>query len=341
MNDPRHAELFDQELRAFLAVEAEDRRGVPSAAEVAMRMSAAPGVASLGRGSGISLAWLILAGLLAIALAGVVLIGVGGQRDRLAVVPAPSASSTAYAPVFLRLTDDGELIVVRVDADGGETELLQLPDAFLLGDYRYGGAISTRGLLAVPRPAALQFHWEIFDLVEPGTEPIVVPGTEQAMEPFLWEAPYVGRSDRGGAFWGPRDQLALVSAELVSTGDASSFVNDWHVTFVDGRTGQARRVDLPEGDEYILPQWTQDGSGVLLADRLTEKATGVLRQDGTIDRDVPEETWSFCESVERDGIACQSPDGSVNVRVPGTVDPSQGRSFDVDGVWAGWLEVPS
>ena len=212
----------------------------------------------------------------------------------------------------------------------------------MLGNNPYGGAVSTSGLLAVPRPAALKFRWEIVDLAKPEAEPFVVAGTEQARKPFLPTTPYVGLDDVGGAFWGPRDQLAIVTFELVPTGDPSSYSRDWYLTFVDGRTGDARRVDVPDGDEYVLPRWAPDGSGVLLESRVTEQVTGVLRQDGTIDREIPDEAWSFCEDIARAGTDCQSPDRAIVVRMPGKVAPSHGPAFEVPAAtWAGWMEVPS
>ena len=343
MSDPRRDEQFDNELLAFLAAEAGDRRGVRSAAEIAMRISPAPRAGTFGTRTGLSrLAWLILAGLLAIALLGAVLIGVGGRRDSLAVVPtpSPSAGSTTYAPIFLRL-DDGELAAIRVDANGGETELLRLPNANLLGNNPYE-ARSRRAACSpfrARRPSNSAGNRR--------------PGPNQRRSPSSSLAP--SRPGNRSCRRPPTSVLTMSAAPSGTRGTSSR----------SSRSSSSRRViRAATAGTGISRSWTAEPvtpegstcrtvtSTSCRAGRRTGRGPPREPSDGAGHRrpaagrhdrsQIPDEAWSFCEDIARAGTDCQSPDRAIVVRMPGKVAPSHGPAFEVPAApWAGWMEVPS
>lgn len=358
MTEPQR-DRFDDELRAFLATEARAIDGAPSVSEMAARISANVGTRGLALRPAPMLAWALLAALLAIALVGIALIGVGGRRDGLAVDVESVPSVRSHEAVFLRVDPDGDVVVVAVGGTAlRQREVLRLPggrpgDGRLAGDPV--GAVARSGLLAVPRPIQGQFRWEIVDLRAPAADPIVVPGIQQDVEPFLRSRPYVVPDARGGVFWGPRDRLAIVWYEHIPLPDVTNgFGLDVYVTFVDGRTGEAQTVDLPEEELIVLPYWAADGSGVLVGSSSPDRplASGVLRPDGTVVDGVPPQVTSFCldpdpsaplvdPQTPLDGFECDSPDRRMTYRWPDTLTPDEAPSFQVDGAWAGWMEVES
>src|SRR6185503_10940153 len=105
---------LDREIRTFLAWQAEDIVGAPSATRVALRLGSWGRMPAWSRQRA-QLAWGALAGLLVGLLAAAAL--VSGM-----IPPAPNnLGSRSYEAVFLRLVADGaniDVIVVAVNANG-------------------------------------------------------------------------------------------------------------------------------------------------------------------------------------------------------------------------------
>lgn len=95
MSERMGDERFDHEMRGFLAWQAEDVAGAPSAVEVATRISARAGTATARLRVVPQLAWVLLAGLLVVALLGALATGANRQAPAppLAVIDvSPSAA---------------------------------------------------------------------------------------------------------------------------------------------------------------------------------------------------------------------------------------------------------
>jgi hypothetical protein len=129
------------------------------------------------------LAWILLAGLLVLALLGALAI-VANQPP-----PAPPLP-VGFEAVFLRIEVVGEthaVVVVGVNDEGRERKIARLPGAWAAHDIGVNevvylspkGAVSPTGLLAIPSdrddPTSMM-HMEIFDLHQPQVDPVVVPG---------------------------------------------------------------------------------------------------------------------------------------------------------------------
>ena len=383
----------DGQIRDFLAWQAGETAGAPSATEMAARVSSGVGTRTLTPRLAPQLAWVLLAGLLVLALMGALLIG--GS-----LLPTPPVR-TSYEAVFLRLEllgDAPEVVVVGVNTQGRQREIARLPEAWVAygigeGSLAPMGAVSSTGLLAMPsnrgetgQPAP-QMHWEIFDLHRPGADPIVVPGIRDFVEQ-LPTIPYFTPGMRPSVFWGPGDRVAIPWYDCIpDPNDARSCTPDYHLSFVEGRTGTTTPVDVPD-PLWVLPQWAPDGSGVVIGDARNGIGdvvpSGVLLPDGTVTEEVPEGAEDSCRTSYRSGaeftvtanalvrrngdgsrdellqlddigFACLAPDdssivytigpgsgrGTVNAAQPkgGLIASGSGASFEVEGNFAGWLEV--
>jgi hypothetical protein len=195
-------EQLDREIRGFLAWQAEGVSGAPSATEMAGRISDRAGTAAAGLRVVPQLAWVLLAGLLVIALLGVLAVAANQPP------PAPPLP-VSYEAVFLRIEvvgDSHTVVVVGVNDEGRERQIARLPGAWAAFDISTTtdppvylsptGAVSPTGLLAIPSDrgdAPLMMHWEIYDLHQPEEDPVAVAGVRHFIE-----------DSRGGQSWGPR-----------------------------------------------------------------------------------------------------------------------------------------
>ncbi len=376
MSDRSHDDALDDELRRFLAWQAEDITDAPTAREVAMGISSRVGTRTVLPGLAPRLAWVVLAGLLALVGAAA---WVGGIR------PSPPLPVT-YEAVFLRLevVDEAPVVIaVGINSAGQEREIARLPGAWVAYDMGSPstqrvylapmGAVSPTGLLAIPSGGAdLMMRWEIFDLHQPEAEPVVVPGVSQFVE-SLRDTPYFRVNRRGGAFWGPDERLAIAWYHC----DASC-VPDLRLDFVEGRTGATTSVDVP-ADLAVLPYWASDGSGVYVRSDATDEPRRLLGRSGIVvdetaavpeascrtrdgsGRELKVETgsieWSLPDGrrdvltpVSGAGFACLAPDDSAIVfnregpasaarPLAGMIVVEGAMPFDIEGSFAGWLEV--
>lgn len=344
---------------------------------------------------------LVLLGLLLVTSIGLAAVGGLLRNDGIDAKPVPTndteTGSGVYEAVFLRLEVDGsrEVVVVGVNAQGDEREIARLPgawEAYQIDDGQYlapMGAVSNSGLLAMPSrrgegASGLSMHWEIFDLHRPGAEPIVVDGIRQDIEQ-LESTPYFSLEMlRPSVFWGPGDRVAIPwYNRRPDPDDPNAFGFDRHVSLVEGRTGVATSVDVPDTTAVgVLPYWTADGSGVLFNTRPDVDSAQVLRGDGTLTDLAGAVADSACSTRYRSGaeisirsgrvelrnpdgsldelsspgpaqFACIAPDESaivVSVDVSGfstspasnpmaALIPASGGSVEVEGSFAGWLDV--
>jgi hypothetical protein len=273
MTDQMRDDQLDNDIRSFLAWRAEDINGAPTATEVAMGINARSGTRHTVPGISAQLAWVLIAALLAVGLIGAAVVGANLLRDDRALVvvdPTPSVAPTAgpsYEAVFLRLEtvgDSRQVIVVAVNADGHEREIARPPGAWYVGNRDLGGmapmgAVSSSGLLAIPSGGDNPWlRWKIFDLRNPQAEPTVVSDIPETNMDLLRATPSWHRVyGRGSVFWGPGDRLGIAWYDCPRCTNPV----DLQFSFVDGRTGAATTVDLPQ-DLEIFPLWTADGSGV-------------------------------------------------------------------------------
>ena len=212
-------------------------------------------------------------------------------------------------------------------------------------------------------------HWEVFDLHRPQAEPIAVPGVLQFVDEVRG-TPYFGINGRGGVFWGPHEQLAILWYYC-----SGSCTPDLHLAFVDGPTGATTHVENPQS---ILPYWASDGSGVYVGGDASDIDDHlVLHPDGRVTEATAATPVPSCRtrdgsradiSIDEDGrlirrtadgieeglgqavgFACLAPDDSMIVHgidassASGPVARLLARGndvpFDVAGKFAGWLEV--
>ncbi len=373
---------LDREIRSFLASQAEDINDAPSTMEVAARISSRVGTNTHRLGPTPRLGRVVLVGLLMLSLFGALVAGA------LLLRKDPPPLSSAYEAVFLRLeVAAGEPIVhvIGVRTDGAEREIAALLGAWVndlgTGYPRPIGAVSASGLLAIPSSTddiRMTMRWEIFDLLRPTASPMAVPGIIQNVEqlPTLPYFPSVLMPV--GPFWGPGDRVAIAWDLLV--GDPDN-ITDWkrepQVSFVDGRTGAATSVPVPDSLR-LLVQWAADGSGVMVSDKWGATPVGVLRSDGSVDMDASVRAEGSCRTrfrsgdeitstgeivpgpvatgdegaAGRSGFACLAPDESAIIRhlehvgsgsVPHLmaelIVPSTGLRLAIEGSFAGWLDV--
>jgi len=275
MNHQIHDDQLDHDIRDFLAWDAQDVTDAPTATEMAMRISSRPATRMTWPRLAPGLAWVLLAGLLILAIAGVAVIGARLLSDD--TVPI----GRSYEAVFLRFDEPtaarAGVLVIGVDAQGRERLIAHLPEAGYNAGYdKPIGVVSRSGLLALPASSnAANFHWEIVDLAAPAAEPVVVAGIEQFRESLF--PPHEGFVAMGPV-WGPGERLAIPWSEQVSRSEAIR-----HLSFVDPRTGVSRATEVPDGMS-VVSQWASDGSGIAVESDRTGIAGGrtVLLPDGTL-----------------------------------------------------------
>src|SRR5260221_4727332 len=83
MTDRMHDDQLDRQLRSFLAWQAEDVAGAPTATEVAMRLSAPATTTALGRRMTPQLVWMLLAVLLIATVTAAVYIAAAVRKEPL------------------------------------------------------------------------------------------------------------------------------------------------------------------------------------------------------------------------------------------------------------------
>jgi Tol biopolymer transport system component len=117
MTDRMRDEQLDREIRAFLAWQAEDVADAPTATEMAARIGSRPTTRTLVPRLAPQLVWILLAGLLILALMGIAVIGAMLPRDDR--VGTPSNGWIAYSTRAHNATSGvgGEIFLVR---DGSE-----------------------------------------------------------------------------------------------------------------------------------------------------------------------------------------------------------------------------
>jgi hypothetical protein len=206
MTDRLSDEQFEREVSGFLAWQAEAVADAPTANDMAVRVSSRAGTRTFAPRLAPQLVWVLLLGLLLVALAAASMF-IGG------LPPGPRLVS--YEAVFLRLEvidDAPEVLVVGVNPAGSERLIARLPGAWMAYDLRGvagylapEGAVSRTGLLALPtnrgdaNPRML--HWEVHDLNRPEAEPTVVPGHREDFE-LIGPTPYIKIDGRPIVFWG-------------------------------------------------------------------------------------------------------------------------------------------
>jgi hypothetical protein len=350
MSDRVGDEQLDREIRGFLAWQAEDIADAPTATEMTIRIGTRAGTRARGLRLTPQLVWVVLAGLLILALIGV---AAGALSERQ---PIPRALSKAYEAIFLRLEvvdRTPTVLVVGVNTASRERQIARLPGAWAAYDIQASdtergflapmGAVSPNGLLAVPSGGgALMMHWEIFDLHRPQVEPIVISGMEQFIEQ-LRGTPYWKVDTRGGVFWGPGERLANL---WYAPGGGEVHLQ---LSVIDGRTGTATTVTIPEG-LVVLPYWASDGSGVFVGNNSTDTTPRrLLSLDGTVVDAPAALAETSCRSSNGFEFACLAPDDSMVADISGESNASErvarviaqgsGVSFEIEGSFAGWLEV--
>jgi hypothetical protein len=383
MTDRTRDEQLDRAIRSFLARQAEDIADAPTATEMAVRIGAGARTRTVWLRPVPLRAWVLL-GLLLVALLGAAVIGAALLRH--------DPVRASYDAVFLRLavvSGRPEVLVVGVDTRGAERQIARLPGAWVAYrlplEGRYVppmGAVSSGGLLAIPTGSGGQpIHWEIFDLHHPQLEPILVAGIAQDVEELQATA-YFKADVRPSVFWGPGDRLAIPWYDRLTAPNAYGSGLDWHLGFVDGRTGTATSVDYPE-NLFLLPDWASDGSGVFVGSAPTDvDPRRVLRRDGTVVDGTAAGVTSSCRTHDQSGapiaidtervlaplvdhgpepavsavgvgFACLAPDDStialsvdfgtgtstVAEQRVGLIAPGSGAWSEIQGTFAGWLEV--
>ncbi len=225
----------------------------------------------------------------------------------------------SYEAVFLRLEvvdNSPEVIVVGVNPEGLERQIASFPGAWVAYDIASGesflapmGAVSPTGLLAIPSGSFEEMHWEIFDLHRPQDEPIVIAGIQQDLEQ-LQITPYFTMNMRPSVFWGPDERLAIPWYER------GGEIVDWQLSFIEGRTGDATSVDVP--DDLVLDRfWTIDGSGVFLRGRSDVGAPHlVLAPDGRVTDGTAAVAESGCDGRYQSGAEVEVSNGQVVLRNP-------------------------
>jgi hypothetical protein len=362
MTERLRDDQLDDDIRRFLAWQAEDIADAPTATEVAMRITAPRRARSLVPGVAAQLAWLPIAALLAVALIGAAVVGANLVRDdRGLVVVDPTAS---YEAVFLRRDPSTDVLVIAVNAQGRERVVTRLEKAWSnVPTPAPAGVISPSGLLVMPTTGGLGHfgvQWKVYDVLSSEAKPIVIPGiAEQDTDQLNYWYPinttegdaHVFSPD-ARAWWGPGDRLAIHWYERIPLGD-NSFGRNYFVTFADGATGEATSVDISDA-RTLLPYWAPDGSGIFVD---IPPDGRVLRADGTLAPAIDPVEETSCHRLPRAGrevdvnsaeaAACLSPDDLLVARSAGPVDrptgsvtvEATGESFDVMGRFAGWLEV--
>jgi hypothetical protein len=346
MTDRMREEELDHAIRNFLAWQAEDIADAPTATKMAARISSRAGTRMIVPRLAPRLAWVLLAGLLLLALISTLVAGASLLRHD----PMP----ISYEAVFLRLEvvaqDSPEVLVVGVNSEGRERQIARLPGGWvayhipsLNGYLQPMGAVSPTGLLAVPRGGAdLMMSWEIVDLHRSNAPPILVAGMEQFIEQ-LRETPYWHVHSRGGVFWGPGERLANL---WYPPGGGEVHLQ---LGIIDGRTGRATAVTIPEG-LVVLPYWASDGSGIFVGSSATDATLRrLLRLNGTVVDAPAALAESSCRAPKALESACLAPNDSMIVEIGGdTTTPHRvarliaqgtGASFQIQGSFAGWLEV--
>jgi hypothetical protein len=201
-------------------------------------------------------------------------------------------------------------------------------------------------------------HWEIFDLHRPQAEPLIIAGIQEHFE--LLSEPNFNAPEEfwlGGhsVSWGPGERLAIPYKRFSGLGN----FGDRQVAFVEGRTGAATSVDLPD-DLAVLPYWAADGSAVVVeSGNLDVDSRQLLRPDGTLTDATARVAAGepTCRTPDASGFdvssGCLAPDASSIVEVGVVGDgsssasaplarltvPRSGRSFEISGSFAGWLQV--
>jgi len=130
MTERLHDEQLDREIRTFLAWQAEKIAGAPSATEIATRISSRAGTRTAGLRLAPQLVWVVLAGLLIVALMVAVVIGAGLLRDDPVRSSAPSNGLIAYSTRAHGATTgvQGDIFLVR---EGSEPRLVAGGDGLL------------------------------------------------------------------------------------------------------------------------------------------------------------------------------------------------------------------
>ena len=148
MTDQMRDERLDREIRSFLAWQSEDITDAPSATEIAMRISSRAGARTFGPLLAPRLVWVLLAGLLVVALGAVVI----SALSRPAVVDAPPTNGwIAYSTRAHGATSgvQGEIFLVREGVEprrvaGGDGRLAVCPSFSPDGtklSYVHGGNV--------------------------------------------------------------------------------------------------------------------------------------------------------------------------------------------------------
>jgi hypothetical protein len=239
------------------------------------------------------------------------------------------------------------------------------------------GAVSTGGLLAIPSGPARSMAWTIHDLRRPGGQPIVVSGTEQDVEQ-LQLTPYFTDQMRPSVFWGSDERVAISWYERLAdsldwhltivagrTGEAISIdVPDGFLVAprwaADGSGVLLRRgfgappeavlhldgsvTDLEAGEESDPACRTRSASG----EAVSVTAAGVVQAGPGGERrtlaDAANVTYACLSPDDRSaafdiGIGDGSGDVTASSPVTGLIAPGTDGWIEIEGSFAGWMEV--
>ena len=178
MTDGMREDAFDRQIRDFLAWQAAKTAGAPSAIEMAARIGAGVGTRASGLRLTPHLVWVVLAGLLTVALVGTVVIGAGLLQVSIpqqTPTPRPSPTAVVSAPPNQSIvaagttsTTIGQLSWTRVQGDSTnlpDEDIFEIPDGF--------GSIEQDPDLQTSR------FWVSSDGVQWAVAPMPVPATSQ------------------------------------------------------------------------------------------------------------------------------------------------------------------
>lgn len=255
MTDEMREEAFDRQIRDFLTWQAAKTAGAPSPAEIAATIGAGVGTRAIGLRLTPHLVWVVLVGLLTVALVATVVIGAGLLQVSIAEptpTPRPSPTAVVSAPPNQSIvasgttsTTIGQLSWTRVQGDTTnlpDEDIFEIPDGF--------GAIEQR-----PDQQTSRF-WVSADGAQWAVAPMPVPAASQVRH-WVTSAGHWIWSDADFRLWQSSDFVTWTEVALDGLEPPEVDGVDWSVW----PTAAAVTV----GPTTVLP-WT--ASGRLALDQL-------------------------------------------------------------------------
>ena len=294
-------------------------------------------------------------------------------------LPTPTDPAHQAVFLRLEVTgSDREVVVIGIGEGGLERELARLPDAWIdAGPIAPMGAVSPSGLLAMPAGTSGSMRWQIHDLHDSGAAPVAVPGIEQDIEQ-LQATPYFAAQMRPSVFWGPGDQVAIPWYERLTasndyhlsfvnapTGDAMAvdipddlwilprWTADGSGVLLSGSISDStpRSVVYPDGTiddaEDVEPakpacRTRYDSGGELV---ISEGGVDRVSDDGRQQVAAAGNVTFACLAPDEDmvvftiGIGDGNGAATASTPLAGLIVPGSGDWIEVEGSFAGWIEV--